>query len=82
MALYFVEYELRKKRDYSRIIEELESFNAKRILNSYWCFNRVNTTAENLCNHFRKFIDSDDAIVVTEATDWASVGTKNTPNNL
>ena len=82
MALYFVEYELRNERDYPKLTEELESFNAKRVLNSYWCFNRINTTAENLCNHFKKFIDSDDALMVTEVKDWASIGVLHNPNKL
>ena len=82
MALYFVEYELRKKRDYPRLTEELESLGAVRVLNSYWCLNRESITAEVLRDHLRKFIDSDDALMVTEVTDWASVGTLSNPNEL
>ena len=82
MALYFVEYELRNKRDYQKIIKELESFGAIHVLNSYWCFKRYNTNAKSLRDHFSQFVDSDDAIMVTEVTDWAGKGLKNSPNNL
>jgi hypothetical protein len=82
MALYFVEYELRNERNYSKIVSELESFGAVRVLNSYWCFKRVNTCSKNLRDHFKKFVDKDDAIMVTEVTDWAGKGLKNSPNNL
>jgi hypothetical protein len=82
MALYFVEYELRDKRNYSKIITELESLGAVRVLNSYWCFKRVNTSAKGLREHFKSFIDSDDAIMVTEVTDWAGVRLQGSPNDL
>lgn len=82
MALYFVEYELRNERNYPQITKELESFGAIRVLESYWCFNRANTTAKNLRDHFKQFIDKDDAIMVTEVTDWAGKSLQNSPNNL
>lgn len=82
MALYFVEYELRGKRDYPKLTTALESFGAVRVLNSYWCFNRINTSAEGLRNHFSQFIDGDDAIMVTEVTDWAGKGLLSSPNKL
>ena len=82
MALYFVEYELRDERNYPKITTELESFGAVRVLNSYWCFNRINTTAEGLRNHFKQFIDNDDAIMVTEVTDWAGTNLLSSPKKL
>ena len=82
MALYFVEYELRKKRDYPKLTEELESLSAVRVLNSYWCFNRINTSAERLRNHFKQFIDKDDAIMVTEVKDWAGTNLLSSPKKL
>lgn len=82
MALYFVEYELRNERNYPKITKELESFGAVRVLNSYWCFNRFNTTSQELRDHFKQFIDKDDAIMVTEVTDWAGTRVQNSPNDL
>lgn len=82
MALFFLDYDLRKVRDYKPLYAELASFNAKRLLKSSWCFNRFNTTAEGLRNHFAKFIDGDDGIWVAEVTDWATRRTEATPKDL
>jgi hypothetical protein len=82
MALYFLTYDLRKSRNYQSLYDELSSFNAVRILESTWCFNRFNTTASGLRDHFKKFIDEDDGVIVSAVTQWASYKTDGTPNNL
>lgn len=82
MALYFVTYDLRNSRRYQALYDELENFSAVRILESTWCFNRLNTTAKELREHFAQFIDSDDGFVVSEVTGWASRKTDGTPNDL
>ena len=82
MALYFISYDLRKERDYQKLYDELNKFDAVRILESTWCFKRLNTNAEGLRNHFGQFIDSDDGIVVSEVTDWATKNTNGNPNQL
>lgn len=82
MALYFVEYELRNERNYPKITKELESFGAIRVLNSYWCFKRNGTTPKDLRDHLKQFIDKDDALIVTEVTNWAGIRLQNSPNDL
>jgi len=82
MALFFLEYDLRKQRDYQKLYDELKSFNAVRILKSSWCFKRHNTNAAGLRDHFKNFIDSDDGLVVSEVSDWATWNTTSTPNKL
>lgn len=82
MALYFLEYDLRKQRNYQLLYDELHAFNAVRILKSLWCFNRVNTSAAGLRDYFKGFIDSDDGLVVSEVTDWATFNTEGNPNQL
>lgn len=82
MALFFLEYDLRKQRDYQKMYDELNKFNAVRILESLWCFNRVNTNCENLRNHFSSFIDKDDGLIVSEVTNWASKNVLATPKQL
>ena len=52
MALYFITYDLRNKRDYQKLYTELEKFKALRVFESTWCFYRVNTSAEGLKNYF------------------------------
>lgn len=82
MALFFLEYDLRKTRDYQKMYDELKKFDAVKILKSLWCFNRINTTVVALRDHFRQFIDNDDGIIVSEVVNWASFNTTGTPNDL
>jgi alkylhydroperoxidase family enzyme len=82
MALFFLEYDLRKQRNYDALYAELAAFNAVRILKSLWCFNRVSTSASGLRDHFKKFIDSDDGLIVSEVTDWAAYNVEGNPNQL
>lgn len=82
MALYFLNYDLRKKRDYDTLYDELKEFKAVRILESLWCFRRIKTSASRLIDHFKKFIDSDDGLSVSGVTDWSTLRALNTPNDL
>jgi len=82
MALYFLSYDLRKQRDYQKLYDELNSFKAISVLESLWCFNRINTSAKDLSTYFRTFVDSDDGLIVMECTNWASYNTNSTPNDL
>lgn len=82
MALFFLEYDLRKQRNYDALYTELGEFGAIRILKSLWCFNRVGTSASGLRDHFKKLIDSDDGIMVSEVTDWAAYNVDGNPNQL
>ncbi len=82
MAQYLLSYDLVKKKDYQTLYSELDKFNAVRVLESVWCFNRFNTNAEGLRNHFKKFVDPDDRFIVTEVTNWAGRNLIGTPNDL
>jgi hypothetical protein len=82
MALYFLDYDLRNERDYQRLYDELAQFKAVRILESLWCFRRVNTTPAGLRDHFQQFVDSNDGLCVSEVVNWATLNTLGTPNNL
>jgi hypothetical protein len=82
MALYFLEYDLRKSRDYQKMYDELKTFNAVRLLESLWCFKRINTSAEGLREHFKQFIDADDGLVVADVSDWATWRAVGNPNQL
>lgn len=82
MALYFLTYDLRKSRNYQALYDELNNFNAVRVLESTWCFNRVNTNAAGLRQYFERIIDSDDGLIVSEVSDWSSRNVDGTPNGL
>ena len=82
MALYFLSYDLRGKRDYQKLYNELNSINAVRVLESTWCFNKANITAKGLRDYFKGFIDKDDGLLVSESKDWATYNAEGTPNDL
>lgn len=71
MALYFLSYDLRKQRDYQPLYDALAQLNAVHVLESLWCFERDDTTAQELVNSFIQFIDEDDGLVVSQAVDGA-----------
>ena len=81
MALYFVSYDLRKERDYDDMYELLETLDAKKVLESTYCFNSDRTSIE-LRDQFKQCIDADDGVCVTKVTSWATYGTHNTPEDL
>lgn len=88
MALFFLSYDLRNGRDYQKITNKLEEFDAVRILESCWCFNRVDTTAKGLRDYFMQFVDGDDGLIVSQIAEingvkqWASYKALGTPNDL
>lgn len=83
MALYFVSYDLVKTKDYEKLINELKRYDARRMLESYWCFKRTNSGESKMFReHFQKFIDSDDRLVVCEVTNWSGYRMLDNPNNL
>lgn len=81
MNLYFLDYDLRKEKDYQSLYDELEKFNAKRILESCWCF-KSEATAVQLREHFKNFIDSNDGLIISQVSKWASYNVEKTPNDL
>jgi len=83
MALYFLSYDLRKpQRNYQPLYDKLGEYKAVRVLESLWCFNRYNTSASGLRDHFKQFVDSNDGLCVTEASDWATLNALATPKDL
>jgi hypothetical protein len=82
MALFFLDYDLRKARNYQPLYDELARFKAVRVLESSWCFNRFNISSAGLRDHFMNFIDSDDGLSVVEVTDWATYKALGTPKGL
>ena len=73
---YMISYDLvTPGKDYQTLYDELEEFSAKRVLESQWVFNRINTTPAGLRDHFRGFIDSNDRLLIVEidGDGWAGL---------
>jgi hypothetical protein len=66
MALFFLSYDLRNKRDYQPLYDELKKFNAVRMFESCWYFKYLNTSAIDSRNHFKNFVDEDDGLLVSQ----------------
>lgn len=79
MALYFLSYDLRKVRNNVPLYEELAGFGAVRVLESTWAFKLDGTSCATLRDHFRKYIDQDDGLLVEQSVDWATWNVFSTP---
>ncbi len=82
MALYFLHCGLRGGQDHQSLYDQLAKANAVQVLESLWCFKRVNTTAEELRDHFKQFIEGDDRLSVSEVDHWATYNTLGTPKDI
>lgn len=82
MALFVMNYDLRKAREYKDLYAELNRFKAVRVLESMWCFNRFDTNCKGLREHFQSFVDADDGVFVGELSDWSTWNVLKTPLDL
>lgn len=80
--LFFVDYDLRKDRDYQKLYDELNRLKAVQILESCWCMKIEGVSAAQLRDHFKQFIDANDGLMVSEVTDWAAYNINSDPNRL
>lgn len=81
-TLYYLSYDLIKRKDYQTLYAELEKYGAKRVLESVWCLKYYTNNTQQLRDHFINFIDNDDRILVIESVNWAGRNLKFNPNNL
>lgn len=72
--LYIISYDLRQpRRDYQTLYDELYRLQAQRVLESLWVVRRSNTSAVNLRDHLKEFIDADDRVLVAQFDNrWAT----------
>lgn len=80
--LYFIDYDLRRERDYQKLYDELNRLKAVQVLESCWCLKIDGVSAVKLREHFKQFIDANDGLMVSEVTDWAAYYVNGNPNQL
>lgn len=71
---YLISYDLLKPgQQYEKLWAELDRLKAKRVLESQWVMRLSNTSAAKLRNHFKKFIDENDRLLIVciDNSDWA-----------
>lgn len=79
---YFLSYDLIKEKNYQVLYDELENFDAIRVLESVWCFKYEENSAEALRDHFKQYIDKNDRLLVIQSADWASIRLLADPNKV
>ena len=82
MVKYFISYDLRNSRNYQKLYDEMDKFKAVQVLESLYCFKYKDNQTEELRNHFSKFIDSDDGLIIIKSAFWAGNNLDNNPNEL
>lgn len=65
MPYFVINYDLRNKRDYQSLYDEMERLDAFAILESVFLAELENT-ADEVRDHFQNFIDDDDGLLVIE----------------
>ena len=67
---YMICYDLKRpEKNYPTLYKELRKVSAHRVLRSQWVFRRTNTSASKLRDHFRRFLDADDRLLITSLED-------------
>lgn len=82
MKIYFLSYDLRNDRDYPKLYDELKRFKAIRVLESLYCFTYQDNKTIALKDHFKKFIDSDDGLIIIKEDYWAGYKLDKSPRDL
>ncbi len=78
MPVFSITFDLIKRRGYRTLWVELERLKAQRLLLSHRGVHMVTgTTANASRDHFRSYIDNDDALLIVQidGTEWASWNT-------
>ena len=65
MALYVVSYDLRKRKDYPKLWDEMGRLGGFKPLESVYLLDLSDTDPQGLKDHLRTFIDDDDRLIVT-----------------
>lgn len=72
MALFFVNYDLVKRKDYETLWAILRQYGGQRVLLSTWAIKRDNVTAAQIRDDLKGYVDKDDRLLVDQSVDWAA----------
>lgn len=81
MDRYVIIYDLRNQRDYKPLWAELLALGGRRSLESTWCLEIGGTNAPTLRDHFAKFIDRDDGLLIVKVEHWAALRLRASPSD-
>jgi hypothetical protein len=75
MSRFLVSYDLMSPgRNYKNLTDALVALGARPVLLSQWVV-RTNLTATQLRDHLRRFMDTNDRLLVNDFSTWASYNT-------
>jgi hypothetical protein len=80
MTTFVLTYDLIKRKDYPTLWAELGRLGAHRALESFWLIN-VSNSAKELLDHFKRFVDSDDRLWISELTKMHTFSNARTGTN-
>ena len=81
MALFFISYDLIKRKDYQTLWDRLEQYKGERVLLSTWAI-RGDYTAIGIRDDLSRYIDADDRLLVDQCSTWASRNLLIDPNKM
>ena len=73
MALFYVTFDLGKRKGHRRLLRQLEQYQARRVLRSVWALEE-GCTPEELRDDLSLWVDEDCRLLVIEASKAAWVG--------
>jgi hypothetical protein len=78
----FISYDLRKPgRDYAPLWNEIKRFGGRRVLESLWQF-QSEYTSKQIRDHFLRFVDTNDGVLVMNVGDWAGMRLASNPSSM
>ena len=66
MALYAISYQLNDEKDYQKLWDEFDRLNAHKVMNTFYFLDLDNGDTLEVKEHFKGFIDDDDAICIVK----------------
>lgn len=68
MPIYFVSYDLIKDKNYQKLWDEFSRLKGHRVQLSGFLVNLTTESSNEVVNHFKKFVDSDDSLFAVKTT--------------
>lgn len=67
MATYIISYDLRKQKDYQKLIDEIKKYTKwAKILESTWAVVTI-SSAEEIGKHLKNYMDQDDGLFIMKS---------------
>lgn len=82
MVKYFISFDDNNNKNYENLMSELNKFNAIEVMDSLYCIRFQDEKTDELRNHFQKFIEKEDGLLLIKSAYWAGFNLMSNPNEL